>query len=237
MAGPTHDRWLNSAHRCTRQISAGSGERTSVGRAAPPPLQDAGQFVMHTKVFNAVVPLIIMLRMFKAFSAQPRLALVTETLRKAWTNLAHYLIVFGAIFASYACMGVAFFGRQSSSFATLDRAIPTMFLMMLGGFDFADLEISGRGYAFFFFATFMFLIVLVMLSMLIAIIMDVYVDVKQSSKSSEPVWVCAHNILRRAIQNAQKRRVNLNKVLAVIQAEDARLLRTAMSTPGAILRE
>jgi len=188
-------------------------------------VEDAGQFVMHTKVFNAVVPLIIMLRMFKAFSAQPRLALVTETLRKAWTNLAHYLIVFGAIFASYACMGVAFFGRQSSSFATLDRAIPTMFLMMLGGFDFADLEISGRGYAFFFFATFMFLIVLVMLSMLIAIIMDVYVEVKAISKSSESLFLEAKNTVRRGIQNWQKKRISLHKITPVLCVDDNKLLR------------
>mmetsp|Transcript_89272 Transcript_89272/g.257471 ORF Transcript_89272/g.257471 Transcript_89272/m.257471 type:complete len:773 (-) Transcript_89272:147-2465(-) len=186
---------------------------------------DAGKFVAHLRIFGAILPLMIMLRMFKAFSAQPRLALVTETLRKAWTSLSHYLIVFVAIFGSYAAMGVAFFGRQVQAFATLDRSIATLFLMMLGAFDFAEMEAVGRGFAFFFFFSFMFLIVLIMLSMLIAIIMDVYVEVKAISKSSESVLLQTTNMARRAYQNWRKTRLSLNHIVPVLCVDDAKLLR------------
>jgi len=188
-------------------------------------VEETGKFIVKLRIFGAILPMVIMLRMFKAFSSQPRLALVTETLRKAWTSLSHYLIVFVAIFGSYAAMGVAFFGTQSALFTTLDRAVSTLFLMMLGGFDFHAMEAIGRGYAFFFFFSFMFLIVLIMLSMLIAIIMDVYVEVKAISKSSESLFLEAKNTVRRGIQNWQKKRISLHKITPVLCVDDNKLLR------------
>merc|ERR1712125_199933 len=47
-----------------------------------------------------VYPNIIMLRLFKSFKSQPRLAIVTATLARASTDLVHFFIVF---FCVYMC--------------------------------------------------------------------------------------------------------------------------------------
>lgn len=132
--------------------------------------------------------LVVVARCFKAFSAQPRLAVVTVTLCKAATNLLHFLIVFAAIFMSYVVMGVAFFGREFENFAKTELACMTIFRSLLGDFDFEKLEPRGRPFAMLYFATCNLILMLVMLSVLIAIFMDVYEEVKAESVKSGTVW-------------------------------------------------
>merc|ERR1719162_2456750 len=83
--------------------------------------------------------LIIMLRFFKAYRAQPRLAMVTSTLYSAGSDLFHFLIVFTTIFVSYALAGVLLFGRRLRSFHTPAMGITTCFNLVLGEFDWPEL--------------------------------------------------------------------------------------------------
>jgi len=187
-------------------------------------VETAGYFTGSVRVFGAVVPMIFMLRLFKAFSAQPRLALVTDTLKQASSNLAHYLVVFTAIFFTYATMAVALFGREIERFATLDRAVPSTFRLLMGDFEFQKMEVIGRQYAFLFFFSFMWLLNMVMMSMLIAIIMDVYVDVKANAAFSHTIWSEAWDIAGRAYLNRKKARILLLKIRPAFDANSEDLL-------------
>merc|ERR1719456_126348 len=80
-----------------------------------------------------------MLRFFKAYRAQPRLAMVTSTLYSASSDLFHFLIVFITIFVSYALSGVLLFGRRLKSFSTGMYALTTCFNLVLGEFDWPEL--------------------------------------------------------------------------------------------------
>merc|ERR1719502_614347 len=62
-------------------------------------------------------------RFFKAYRAQPRLAIVTETLKLASSDLAHFMIVLLTVFVSYALAGMFLFGRRYSEFSTFVRAV------------------------------------------------------------------------------------------------------------------
>merc|ERR1719324_1755943 len=119
-----------------------------------------------------------MLRLFKAFSAQPRLAVVTRTLWLALPDMAHFFIVFFTIICTYAVMGVLLFGRDFEDFANFGRAVIACFRALMADFEWDALKQVGRPEAFVWFLTFMVLIVLVMLNMLLAIIMDTYAVVK-----------------------------------------------------------
>merc|ERR1719420_754162 len=46
--------------------------------------------------------LIILLRFMKGFRGQPRVAMIAETLKFASIDLVHFLIIFGAVFISFA---------------------------------------------------------------------------------------------------------------------------------------
>merc|ERR550514_1194194 len=122
-------------------------------------------------------PLIVVFRLFKAFSAQPRLAVVTSTLVSASVDLMHFLLVFVSVFASFAVSGTVLFGKTMDDFATLPRAMNACFRMALGDFDWGDLSRNGRFEAGIYFWIFQILVVLVLLNMLLAIVMDAYTEV------------------------------------------------------------
>merc|ERR1719326_2164842 len=59
---------------------------------------------------------LIALRMFRAFDAQPRLSLVTKTMSTAASDVAHFFIVFLAVYFCFAMTGAALFGHEMQEF-------------------------------------------------------------------------------------------------------------------------
>ena len=141
--------------------------------------------------------LIILCRFFKAFRAQPRLALVTTTLAHASADLLHLLIVMSAIFISFVFSGIFLLGTHSDDFMNVEFAFNTLFRMMLGDFDFKDISKQHRRSAWIWFVLYMVLITLVMLNMIMAVVLDIYTEVKywSSGKNIESAWTTTYSIL------------------------------------------
>merc|ERR1719316_2159742 len=113
----------------------------------------------------------IMLKLFKAFSAQARLALVTQTLSRSFLDISHFGIVFLAIFSSYAIMGNLLFGREVQGFSTFGRSMNSCFLVLMGDFEYMEqMQEVGRYISRLWFWTFMVLVFLIMLNMVLAIL-------------------------------------------------------------------
>merc|ERR1712227_394918 len=84
-------------------------------------LETSGAF----RTLQALMCIIVMLRFFKAFSMQPQLAIVTETLSRGFVDIVHFLIVFVSVFVTYALGGNVLFGHQLTSFHTMDYSLYT----------------------------------------------------------------------------------------------------------------
>jgi hypothetical protein len=159
------------------------------------------EYVVHyveiLKLVLAVYPLIIVLRLFKAFAAQPRLALVTNTLAVTGVDLLHFMLVFAAMFITLAISGVVLFGRRLESFVTFPRAVNAVFRLMLGDFDWNDIRTVGQaeGAAWLFIA--LGVMNLLLLNMVLAIVLDGYTEVKKGSLSADPLWTDIYNIANR----------------------------------------
>lgn len=164
------------------------------------------------RLLMAGYPLIVVFRLFKAYSSQPRLALVTSTMAEAAVDLLHFLLVFVTVFASYAIAGVALFGREVGDFTTFQRAINCCFRAMLGDFDWDDLSSIGRAEAGIWFWTFMILISMLMLNMLLAIVMDAYSEVKAANANKETLWAAIKAEWKRSRGLRKKELVPLRKV-------------------------
>merc|ERR1719277_2379520 len=76
----------------------------------------------------------IVLKFFKAFQANPRLRLVTDTMKKAAEDIAHFSIVFFAVFLAFSVIGHIFFGGDLVQFASFTRSINTAFSTLMGDF-------------------------------------------------------------------------------------------------------
>lgn len=180
-------------------------------------------------------PLLIMIRLFKAFAAQPRLSIVTKTLSSSAVDLVHFLLVFLSIFFSYAVAGIVLFGREVDGFTTPGRAVVTCFRTMMGDFDWDELSQVGRWEAGVWFITFMIIIVLLMLNMLLAIVMDAYSEQKELLREAKPLWHETAELFSRMRQERKGKLVSLKNVaryLAEYEEQEQTLATKKDMTPG-----
>lgn len=184
-------------------------------------------------------PLVVMMRLFKSFSAQARLAVVTDTMISAYQDLLHFFIVYFGVFFCLCIASVFFFGQDLPDFATFWRAVHTSFRMMFGDWNWDSMEQVRRGVAMIWFSITMMLMVVVLLQMLLAIIMDNYMKVKK--KVSDPslapsMFKQIREMHRRRVQYKQGKRVRLNDIYNTFLAmheknEKAMLSSTKLITP------
>jgi len=159
-----------------------------------------------------IYPLVLMMRLFKSFAAQPRLAIVTNTFKEAKDDLLHFFLVFASAYFCLTVNSVLCFGQDSLSFSTLARAMHSCFRAMLGDWDWEGMEEIGRFKAFIWFFFFMMVMVLVLLNMLLAILMDSYSRVKTAAENADSLAKQCLTMIRRLKQNRRGERVKLNDI-------------------------
>jgi hypothetical protein len=153
---------------------------------------------------------VIILRLFKAFSSQPRLALVSKTLAACTTDVFHFGVVFSSIFFMYSVAGYTIFGHRVAGFASLGASVRTTGFVVMGDVDWEQMEHVGRFYAYAWLSTFFIIIVLIMLNMLLAIIFETYSEVRTSiGGNAETLGSQMYEIYRRWKQRRAGLRVGL----------------------------
>ena len=130
-------------------------------------------------------PMLLLLRLFKSFAAQPRLAVVTDTIKLASQDLLHFGLVSAAVIACLCLNAVLLFGRDVEAFGNLPRSLHSSFRMLFGDWEWAPMEEVSRSGAYLWFTIFMVLVAIILLNMLLAIILDNYMDVKRVSASAQ----------------------------------------------------
>lgn len=159
----------------------------------------------------------ISLKFLESFAAQPRLAVVTETIVRSTPDLVHYFIVLVTIFLSYAVAGMYLFGRRLHSFHSLSTAINTCFLMMLGDFDWEELSAEHPTTAGLWFWTYMILMGQLMLNIFMAIVMDVYTEVKSDAADFDPIWSQMWTLTKQRYNVFLGKSVSTTKLLEVLR--------------------
>jgi hypothetical protein len=155
--------------------------------------------------------LLLQFRFFASFGAQPRLALVTNTISAVIVDLVHFLIVLFPTFLTYAFAGMLLFGRRMVAFATLPQALMTCFRIMIETeYPWSDLAAEYYVTAGIWSWTFMMVVAILMINMVLAIILDVYNEVHEHAANSETVWATMGQFYSRCI-NA-RHWVRLNKL-------------------------
>eukprot|EP00897_Mesotaenium_endlicherianum_P002979 jgi/Mesen1/2709/ME000168S01775 len=135
----------------------------------------------------AINTLLLLARVLKLSHFHPRLGLLTRTLQNIIPDLAAYLFVWALITVGFAVMGMISFGDQLKQFHSLSQAINTMFSLYLGTIDVNnDLLAIGvtfwdQGPARLFFWSYMIIANLVLLNFLIAIVIDMFSEVKDKN--------------------------------------------------------
>eukprot|EP00928_Gymnodinium_smaydae_P019284 TRINITY_DN17388_c0_g2_i1.p1 TRINITY_DN17388_c0_g2~~TRINITY_DN17388_c0_g2_i1.p1 ORF type:complete len:792 (+),score=191.15 TRINITY_DN17388_c0_g2_i1:111-2486(+) len=133
--------------------------------------------------------LFLMFRTFVSMRSQPRLAILVRTLASTWVDLVHFFFILAPTFIAFAIAGMCIFGRRVDTFASLFRSIGTCFKIMIENeFDWQRLSEEDFWTALTWTWSFLLLVCMIMLNMILAIVMDIYSEVRLSSHDSETLW-------------------------------------------------
>lgn len=169
-------------------------------------------FVHYVRIIASLYPIVLMMRLFKAFNAQPRLAIVTRTIYTAGRDLLHFCVIFIATFLPFTLMAHGLFAREIVEFRTWGRSFSTCFDALVGDWDLSDMKKADRTMTLIWFCSFQVTMTLVLLNMLLAIIMDVYTDVKGRIHQAQGINEEIAKVLRRWKQNRRGHRLTLRKI-------------------------
>merc|ERR1712110_970107 len=116
------------------------------------------------------------------------MSVVTKSLGHCATDLVHFLLVFLSVVLTYCIIAVLSFGRSEVDYVTIWRTIQTVFLQVLGIFDWEEMAVVGRVEAGVYFWTFMVISNMLLLNMLLAMVMEAYSHVKITTGRARPIW-------------------------------------------------
>lgn len=161
--------------------------------------------------------LLISLKFLESFASQPRLAVVTKTILRAGPDFFHFFIVCMLVFFAFVVSGMFLFGRRLWNWSNYSLAANEAFLLMMGDFDYDELTADDPLTAGIWFALFICLGMLLLLNMLMAIIMDVYTEIKGEVASTATLWGQLANIGQDYVDIIMGKRVSDSELLKVLR--------------------
>lgn len=133
--------------------------------------------------------LLLMFRFFANFGAQARLAIVTRTLYALLKDLLHFLVVFMPVFFVYVTSAVLLFGRRMSDFATMQASLGSIYRMTQEGeYDWQSLIFEFYWSSAIWMFSFIVFVNMLFINLVLAIILDVYNEVRASETTNEAIW-------------------------------------------------
>ncbi|XP_061130484.1 polycystin-2 [Syngnathus typhle] len=131
--------------------------------------------------FNNLVAVIVFfswVKLFKFINFNKTMSQLTGTLSRCAKDLVGFAIMFFIIFLAYAQLAYLLFGTQVDDFSSLQSSIFTQFRIILGDFEFSEIEEANPVLGPVYFTTFVFFIFFILMNMFLAIINDTYSEVK-----------------------------------------------------------
>jgi len=159
---------------------------------------------------------VLMMKFFKAFKANPRLNIVTQTLLVGSTSIVHFFLVFFVIFLCFAVMATALFGHKIRTYSSFSHSMAMCWRILMGDFDYEEMEAVDWRSAFAWFVSYMVIVFLILFNMLLAIVMDTYSLVASSEPNPQTIWFQAVNTLKKT----QKQRGHLSLWYLICEFED-----------------
>lgn len=118
------------------------------------------------------------IKIFKYISFNKTMTQLSSTLGRCAKDLAGFAVMFFIIFLAFTQLGYLLFGTQVKDFSNFQNSFFTLFRIILGDFDFHQLEAANRILGPIFFMLFVFFVFFVLINMFLAIINDTYSEVK-----------------------------------------------------------
>ncbi|XP_059178579.1 polycystin-2-like protein 1 [Physella acuta] len=142
----------------------------------------------------AITVFIAWVKVFKYISFNKTMTQLSTTLSRCAKDLLGFFIMFFIVFLAFTQLGYLLFGTQVNDFSTFMNSFFTLFRIILGDFDFHQLEQANRILGPIFFMLFVFFVFFVLINMFLAIINDTYSEVKSDMAKQSDQFIMSDYI-------------------------------------------
>ncbi|CAD7947656.1 unnamed protein product [Amoebophrya sp. A25] len=180
--------------------AAGTGQFGSVGRGLSDYYQsnleilklldDINDKRKTVQLLGFIYSMLIILRFFKGFRGQPRIAIMGLSLVSAMYDMLHFLIIFFLVYVNYSIGGWILFGPQLEEWNTLLRSIGVTLKVIFGDFDFDRIYATSPVIAVLWFYSYIVICLFLVLNLLTALVYDKYMGVMHSTnyRGAKTMW-------------------------------------------------
>lgn len=145
---------------------------------AHPSFEALANLQVHFNNVAAVIVFFSWVKLFKFINFNKTMSQLSSTMSRCAKDLVGFAIMFFIIFLAYAQLAYLVFGTQVNDFSTFQASIFTQFRIILGDFEFSEIEEANPVLGPIYFTTFVFFIFFILMNMFLAIINDTYSEVK-----------------------------------------------------------
>lgn len=146
------------------------------------------------KIFAYVLVFMCLLRLIQYMEVHPRVDLIARTVKAAAGDMFHFFLIFALIFLALAWLAHWSFGPDKIMFSSLMTSANTCFQMLIGEYPFEDEWTEGWKQKTWY-VLYTFLLFLVSLNILLAIIVESFLRVKQETDERQEVRYLFPDIL------------------------------------------
>lgn len=168
--------------------------------------KNPGQYVSFARVsswseaFMIMVALLVFITWLKGMKLlrfNSRIQVLSQTLKGAAGPLATFSIVFIVFFFAYALFAFAIFGQNLESYYNFVTTCESVMGLLLGAFDYGEIERTDPILGPIFFFTFMVFGNFIIMNMFLTIIMDVFAEVKDEVGDDPEEFVIVEHMIKR----------------------------------------
>jgi hypothetical protein len=155
--------------------------------------------------------LLFVMRFLKVLDFQPRMSLITRTLRLASVDLGHYLTLFSIILIGYATIGTVLLGERLKQFQTFGDACAALFMILMAwepqtmytsmSTATNQAKIGATIVSFqIFFWSWVLIATFIMLNIVLAIIVEAFSHIKASLKEAPTITAESLSVWRQTVR-------------------------------------
>ncbi|RWS23690.1 polycystin-2-like protein, partial [Leptotrombidium deliense] len=179
--------------------------------------------------FNNVLALltfIVWVKLFKYISFNKTMSQLSSTLSRCSKDIAGFGVMFFIVFFAFAQLGYLLFGTQVKDYSSFGNSVFTLLRLILGDFDFHELEAANRVLGPIYFLSYIFFVFFVLMNMFLAIINDSYAEVKSEINDQDDFQIMDYfkSHYQNLLTKLGKQREQIEGIQAALKIEGKKTL-------------
>jgi len=160
-------------------------------------------------------------RLLKVLDFQPRMGLVTRTITEATEDLCHFSVLFLLVCSGFAAIAYLSFGSTIEGYSEFDTALYSLFAAVVFGdtTQYDEMKSTPNAPAGkFFFWMYILVVMFVLFNVLLAILVDSYANVKESTVKDDTMTQEISKMLKAIMQSKRNGKISDENLLTKLES-------------------